>query len=1046
MIEIARLIAYYGANTSEFESKTASVNARISQTGDAFMAFGQKSFIGVTLPLAALGTQAFRTAKDFDTSMNVLRSVTGATEAQFEQLRQKAQELGADLTLPGTSAADAGEAMAELAKAGLSVNNVLAASRGVLQLSAAGQLSNAKAAEITAGALNMFGMEGERASEVADLLAAAANRSSANVTDMGDALRMSGSVAAMAGLEIDELITAIAMMANAGLKGSDAGTSIKQMLLSLQAPSAAASRLMQELGISVYDAQGAMLPMPEIIRQFSAQLGGLTQEQRNAALATIFGSDAVRAANVVLMQGVDAYDAMNAAVTENGAAANLAGAYMQGLNGAIENITSALETAYSAGIEPFNEDLIAMSQAIAEALNAFAELDEGTRRNIVQMLAFAAAVPVASMGIGGLAQGISTAIPLMISMSVNLSKLGTAFNSWNSYVSLTSAMNTQFGAMAVRLGAVGVSITAVAAIWYAWNENITKTQQAGADQVIDAWANRIDSAAQKAQGAGPILEAYATGIERVNAAHEAGGWVADVFVNQQEIVNSGLSTTIGALNEAGLTWDEYSNAVHEAGIMAGYQVDEQGRLYTVVRAGAGLTKQYADELGVLGYQEYQAAARAADLSDKTQQLAAQTRGAAQGVAGLAKETASARDILGALSSSLSTYGVDGDYAQTVTDDLAVALGELSPTMRQLQGDVQMYADALALGLISQDEFTTAMQEAQQGMLSLSDEQRAGLQAMVDTADATREAGQAAVEAAQSYWSLAESLKGASEAEFARKSLEQLSDLMAQEPENIAAYDAAYKDLALSYGFADEKSMALAETLPKLADVMDKIDPSKMSDAISYIFQDAGDGAVDWEAFLQKFELAEEALTPAQTALETTGESISAIGVKAGETGAVIQTEFPLWVKTAEQTSTAIQDAFTKPSWAGVGLSISEGIASGIAKGSGKIEDAAAAAAMAAYDAAMAALDAHSPSRKGMYVGDMFIAGQEIALRDGAETLANAASQSSTAMVDASTQAVSATPTVSTSPTPGAGLSINIENFYGTQQDIDYLVQEIKARL
>lgn len=1046
MIEIARLIAYYGANTSEFDAKTAAVNARISQAGDAFMAFGQKSFVGMTLPLAALGAQAFRTAKDFDTSMNVLRSVSGATEEQFSQLQQKAQELGADLTLPGTSAADAGEAMTELAKAGLSVNNVLTASRGVLQLAAAGQLSNAKAAEITAGALNMFSMEGERATEVADLLAAAANRTMGNVTDMADALRMSGSVASMAGLELDELVTAIGMMAQSGLRGSDAGTSIKQMLLSLQAPTEKAASLMRELGINVYDAQGAMLPMPDIIRQFSAQLGGLSQQQRNAALATIFGSDAVRAANVILMQGVGAYEEMNAAVTESGAAASLAGAYMEGLNGVIENLTSALETAYVAGIEPFKDDLAGMGQAIAESLNAFSELDEGTRRNVVQMLALAAAVPVASMAIGALAKGAVAASTAMIALPGLIRDVYAAHMLLREGAGVWNVMSLGTAGLTAALGPAIIALAALTAVAYTWNEQVAKRQQAGMAENVEIWASRIDAAAQTASGAMPILEAYVSGIEKVNAAHEAGGWIADVFVNEQQMIKNGLTETIGALNSAGLTWDEYSAAVQQAGSMAGYQVDEQGRLYNVVRAGAGLTRQYADDLGVLSYQEYQAALRAEELGDKALQMASQTRVAAQGVGELAAETMTARDILGMLSTSMSTYGIEGEYAETITDDLAVALGELSPAMRQLQDDVQLYADALALGVISQDEFSSAMKQAQEGALTLSEEQRYGLQAMVDTAAATREAGQAAADAAQNYWSLAESLKGASEADFARSMLDQLGQLLEGDTPNVALYSQAYEELGTNYGFVNDRSLALAEALPRVFGALETgaLAPEKLSEAISYLFQDAQDGSVDWETFLQTFDMTEERLLPAQTAVDETGASILTMGSNATQTTATLNQEFGLMATAATQTSKTIVDAFRNQDWPGVGSAITDGIAMGIQAGSPKIEQAAAAAAAAAYDAAMGALDAHSPSRKGMYVGDMFIEGQEIALLRGAETLANAASQSSAAIVESAARSVSQ-PIIAEGGRL-ASVEINIGNFYGTREDIDFLVQEIRARL
>lgn len=353
---------------------------------DVMTSAGQTMTAMFTVPLALVGKQSFDTAMEFDSAMNILKGATKATKDEMQLLSDQAKALGADMTLPGTSAADAAEAMAELAKAGFDVNETLAASRGVLQLSAAGQIDNAEAAKIAANALNAFNLDASEAVRVADLLAAAANSTSADMKEMGDSLQMSASLASMAGVEIEDLVTAIGLMANKGIQGSDAGTSLKSMLLHLQAPSQKAAGLMKELGIDIYDASGKMKDMREIIQIFSGSMSGLTQEQRDYALATIFGSDAVRAANIILMGGTEAFDSMKTSVTEAGSATKMAGTMMEGLPGAIENIKSSFETAQIAALEPFKEDIISISKGIAGLFNAFTSLPAPIRKLIVFML------------------------------------------------------------------------------------------------------------------------------------------------------------------------------------------------------------------------------------------------------------------------------------------------------------------------------------------------------------------------------------------------------------------------------------------------------------------------------------------------------------------------------------------------------------------------------------------------------------------------------------------------------------------------------------
>ncbi len=327
----------------------------------------------VSVPILALGQSALSSAAEFESGMNVFRATSGATAAQMDDMRVIATQLGADMELPGTSAADAAEAMIALGQRGLEVNEVFDAARGVLQLSAAGQLSNARAAELTASALNAFQMAGSEAANVANLMAAGSTSSGTSIEHMGQAMQASATVFAAAGVPIEQLVTSIGMMAKAGIQGSDAGTSLKTMLLSLQAPSGTAAAAMKELGINVYDAQGSMLPFPQIIDQFSRASAGLSEAQRNAAMTTIFGTDAVRAANVVMLQGVGAFTEMEAAATRQNVAADLAAARMQGLGGAVEGFKSSMETTLMNAVMPFLPQLTSLVQSVGEFVGRLGE-------------------------------------------------------------------------------------------------------------------------------------------------------------------------------------------------------------------------------------------------------------------------------------------------------------------------------------------------------------------------------------------------------------------------------------------------------------------------------------------------------------------------------------------------------------------------------------------------------------------------------------------------------------------------------------------------
>ena len=346
-----------------------------------------------TVATLGLAGAAIKTAADYQSGMNTLQAVSGATGKEMAKLSKLAVQLGADTKLPGTSALDASQAMTEMIKAGVSLQDTMAGARGVLVLSAAAQIDNAKAAEIASNALNTFKLKGRDVNKVVDELANTANASSVEINDVADAIKQAGAV--FSGFQspvlgakgaMHELNVAVGLLGNAGIKGSDAGTSLKQTLLQLTGPSEKAKGAMRALyaaatgatgaekaltpiirgstkerreafqalyklnpelkkgGDIAYDSAGKMRALPDIIRLVTAGTKHMTAEQKNAYLTQIFGADATRSVIALMNAGPAAWDKMSKAVGRQGAAQALAAAKMKGFNGAVEALKSTVET------------------------------------------------------------------------------------------------------------------------------------------------------------------------------------------------------------------------------------------------------------------------------------------------------------------------------------------------------------------------------------------------------------------------------------------------------------------------------------------------------------------------------------------------------------------------------------------------------------------------------------------------------------------------------------------------------------------------------
>jgi TP901 family phage tail tape measure protein len=287
-------------------------------------------------------TKTIGLAMDFDKTMRTVAVQTGVTGQGIQRLGDLAKEMGQKTIF---SAQDAGQAMLELAKGGLSAADIRAgALNETLRLAAAGGLDLASSAGVIANGLNMFGLRADQADQVTTALAGAANKSTASVDSLRMALSQVGPGARTAGLSIQETVAALAEFDNAGIKGSDAGTSLKTMLQRLVPTTTKAATAMDQYNLSFKDSHGNFLSLAQIAENLRKHLGNLSEVQKVQALNTIFGSDASRAAAILMRGGAKQVQVYTKAANDQVATQKMANVAMKGASGAWENFKGTLET------------------------------------------------------------------------------------------------------------------------------------------------------------------------------------------------------------------------------------------------------------------------------------------------------------------------------------------------------------------------------------------------------------------------------------------------------------------------------------------------------------------------------------------------------------------------------------------------------------------------------------------------------------------------------------------------------------------------------
>lgn len=472
--------------------------------GEGITDLGSSMTLGLTVPIVAAGGAATSVAASFDDAMSQVQGALGGASADMDGLRNLALQLGADTVFSATESA---QAMVELAKGCLTEAQIkggaLAAS---MDLAAAGQLNLADAAATTVQMMGSFGLGAGDATRIANALAGAANASSADVSDLTQAMSQCSAQASLAGWSLEDTAAALALFADHGVKGSDAGTSLKTMLQRLAAPTDQAAEAIAAYGLNIRDSNGKMKDISGIADELTGKLGGLSDAERDAALQTIFGSDASRAAAILMQSGSEGLAKYIAATNDATAAETMANAQKGELSWALENMGGAVESASIAFGTALAPAITAVAGVIGNVAEAFASLPAGVQTGIAVVLALVAAL-------GPLLMVIGSVVAALPAISEGFAVLG--------------------GALAIPLApaaAVVAAIAAVAAaIYAAWttSETFRAAVMAGVDAIsskvqeicaflapyVQAFLDQIVSTVQVAMDTlGPIIGAVLTVI------------------------------------------------------------------------------------------------------------------------------------------------------------------------------------------------------------------------------------------------------------------------------------------------------------------------------------------------------------------------------------------------------------------------------------------------------------------------------------------------------------------------------------------------------
>lgn len=459
------------AALTEMEAELKNVNAELARApfdeyaakaekvGGTLTSVGQK-LLPLSTSIAGLGVAAVKTTADFDSEMSKVSAISGATGTDLDKLRGKAREMGAKTKF---SASEAAQGMQYMAMAGWKTQDMMDGLEGIMNLTAASGEDLASTSDIVTDALTAFGLSAKDSSHFSDILAAASSNANTNVSMMGETFKYAAPVLGSLGYTAEDAALAIGLMANAGIKSSQAGTSLRGAITNLAKPTDTVAAAMDKYGISLTDSSGKMLSLRELMEQLRQKLGGLSEAEQAQAAAALFGKNAMSGMLAIINGSDKDFEKLAGAIDNcDGSSEKMANTMNDNLQGQITILMSQLqELAISFGeiLMPKIRDIVTHIQNFVDKLNA---MDEGQKETILRIGMFVAALAPMLMGLGKVITFSANVSRALGTLSAGLVKAGGFSGVF------TKALGLITSPAAIVVGAIA-AITAV--IIHLWNTN-----------------------------------------------------------------------------------------------------------------------------------------------------------------------------------------------------------------------------------------------------------------------------------------------------------------------------------------------------------------------------------------------------------------------------------------------------------------------------------------------------------------------------------------------------------------------------------------------
>ena len=478
--EELRRLQQEAATTNTALSKIDVAGQKMETVGNSIAGAGKK-MMGVTTVIGGVGVAAVKTAADFDSAMSQVAAVSGATGKDFDALRNKAREMGAKTKFSATEAA---EAMNYMAMAGWKTEDMLDGIEGVMNLAAASGEDLAATSDIVTDALTAFGLSAKDSGHFADILAAASSNANTNVSMMGETFKYCAPIAGALGFSAEDTAEAIGLMANAGIKSSQAGTALRTIMNNLAGDIKISGKAIGDVTIATTNADSSMRDLSDILADCRSAFGNLTESEKAQAAESLVGKNAMSGFLALMNAGEDDIAKLSSAIDNcDGSAEKMAMTMQDNLAGQLTILKSQLqELAISFGdiLMPAIRSIVSKLQGFVDKLNG---MDEGTKRIIVTI-----ALLVASIG------------PLLVIIGTAISKIGVAMQGVVKLANGISKLKVSvqggtgvLGKLGAALGGISapvLAVVAVIAVLVAAFVHLWKTNEGFRDAIIGTW-NRI---------------------------------------------------------------------------------------------------------------------------------------------------------------------------------------------------------------------------------------------------------------------------------------------------------------------------------------------------------------------------------------------------------------------------------------------------------------------------------------------------------------------------------------------------------------------------